>query len=337
MIKVAILVTNRCQASSVFSVIDILLAANYANGKLLGKHYDVFSYELIGLKKQQKAYNGHTIGPLANISDVEQPDVVIIPGISESVLSRKNFEEFLKPYQCWLTKLQIWHKQGTLIASTCSGNLLVAAANLANGRPLTCHWISQPAMEELFPDELFFTDKILIDHGDLISVGGAAAVSNFVIYLIEREVSRELALMTGKLMLVEQDISPQSSFAVFQPNKRHNDKVIKGVQLWMEENFQKPTNIASLASKWNISERQLSRRFKKSTGETPGNYVQKLRIEFVKRTLESSHDAANTIIWQAGYEDVSSFRRLFKRESGLTMNEYRQRFGLRHAGEASHI
>jgi len=332
MIKIAILVTDRCQASSIHSIIDILLAANYANGKLLGKSYDIFSYELIGLKKQQKAYNGHTIGPLTKISDIEQPDIVIIPGIAESVLSPASFRQFLKQHQCWLDKLQAWHNQGTLIAATCTGNLLVAAADLAHGRPLTCHWISQQAVEELFPDEQFFTDKMLIDHGDLISVGGAAAVGNFVIYLIEREVNRELALLTGKLMLVEQDLSPQSSFAIFQPNKRHNDEVVKALQIWMEENFQKSTNIAELATKWNISERQLARRFKKSTGDTPGNYVQKLRIEFVKRTLENSHETANAIIWQAGYEDLSSFRRLFKRETGLTMNEYRQRFGLRHAG-----
>ena len=329
MINVAIVVSERCQASGVMAVLDLFVAANYCHGHFMRKGYDLFTTQLIGLDTYQQAYNGCSIGPLQSLDDTPRPDVLVIPGIIEAIGSPTRIESELEKYQAWFETLRKWQEEGTLIAASCSGNLLMAASKLAQSRTLTCHWAMEDVATQMFPEENFDASDMLFDYGNMISSGGSSAINQMILFTIERLVSRELSLLTAKMMLIDPEPIKQSSFALFQPNKRHGDNTVINLQNWLEENFTTSVFIGELAQQFNISERQLGRRFKKATGETPSNYLQRLRLEHVKSCLENSKSPANTIIWDAGYEDLSSFRRLFKRNTGMTMNEYRQRFGLR--------
>ena len=62
---------------------------------------------------------------------------------------------------------------------------------------------------------------------------------------------------------------------------------------------------------------------------TPMQFVQRVRVESVMNALQVTAEPVNQIVWDTGYEDVSSFQRLFKRHTGLTMSEYRRRFGVK--------
>jgi YesN/AraC family two-component response regulator len=59
---------------------------------------------------------------------------------------------------------------------------------------------------------------------------------------------------------------------------------------------------------------------------TPLSYLQKLRMEHAKRLLEEGTQTFNEITYRVGYEDVSFFRKLFVRMTGLRPKEYRQKF-----------
>jgi transcriptional regulator GlxA family with amidase domain len=326
MISIGIVVNDRCQASSVFAVTDLIVAANYALNRFLGESDSLFSYQLIGLKGRVHAYNGSDMGPVAKIQDIARPDIVILPGAFESVLSRSHCQALLGKMSRLFSVLHDWHKEGTTIASVCTGNFILASTPVAAGRPLTCHWASQEVASELFPDESFEAEKLLIDHGDIISAGGAMAASQLMLYLIGRFHSRELALATGKLMLVELNLENQSRFAMFRPKQDHQDVLVGKLQKSIESAFAAGVDVAQFADKEGIGERQLSRRFKRATGETPLSYLQRYRVEQVKIGLESTRDPISNLILDVGYEDPTSFRRLFKRLTGLTMQEYRSRF-----------
>ena len=75
-----------------------------------------------------------------------------------------------------------------------------------------------------------------------------------------------------------------------------------------------------------LAERSFKRRFKTATGYAPIDYVQKLRVEEAKHMLEATSEAIDQIARNTGYEDPTSFRRLFKRLTGVTPGRYRQRF-----------
>lgn len=325
---IAIVVTERCQASSVFAMIDMLIAANYGACEFLGESSRPFEPMLIGLHAKETAYNGYTVTPLTHANQCQRADVVLIPGAFEAVLPETKVTDLLVRLKTFYPILKRWHEEGSIVGSVCTGNFLVAQAGLAAGRVLTCHWASEKTANQLFPKETFVSEKMLIDHGDLISAGGALAVSQLMLYLVQRFHSRELALATAKLMMVEPNMENQSRFAIFSPSKNHGDKLVESLQEQIEARFNESIDFSAYANARGITERHLNRRFKKLTGETPLSYQQRIRIERVKSALESTRKQMSKLVWEVGYEDLTSFRRLFKRYTGMTMQEYRSRFSV---------
>ncbi|MCP5170208.1 MAG: helix-turn-helix domain-containing protein [Hahellaceae bacterium] len=324
--KIAILVTERCQASNIHTILDILIAANHVAKAYLGAKASPFQFELIGLEEKVSAYNRTSIDNIRLISKVNQPDIVIIPGAFEASVTVEDAIYCLDKHREVLDVLNGWYEKGTLLASACTGNFLLAKTGILNGREITCHWAFESFAYKLFPNEAFCTNKILIDHGDMISAGGATAIGQLVLYTIAREHSKELAQITAKMMLIELNFEQQSRFAMFRPSHKHKDAIVLKLQKQLEESYAETFDLGRFAVQNALSEKQIVRRFKSITGETPLSYLQKYRIEKVKIELESGSKSISNVIWDVGYEDVSSFRRLFKKTTGLTLQEYRSRF-----------
>lgn len=326
--KIAIVVTDGCQASSIHGMVDLLLAANYALRYYRQQPEKQLSVQLVGLRGREKAYNGLTIGPLTSPRSVRKPGLVIVPGAFESILSPAQVEERLENLAPWSDILGRWHGEGAVVAPACTGNFLVAASGIARGRTLACHWLSEKAARTIFRNERFVASRMLIDHGDLVSCGGAFAMTQLLLYLIQRFCGREVSRATAKLMLVEPSFRVQTRFAAFEPPDNHADSAVARCQKYLESSTNERVDVGTLAGMLGISERQLCRRFRKVTGETPVSYLQKIRVEKAKRLLEQGDKRNKEIIWQVGYEDISSFGKLFKRTTGMTMNEYRARFSI---------
>ncbi|MGZ5316776.1 MAG: helix-turn-helix domain-containing protein, partial [Solirubrobacterales bacterium] len=86
--------------------------------------------------------------------------------------------------------------------------------------------------------------------------------------------------------------------------------------------------VEEMVARSGLAERTFKRRFKQATTHTPIEYVQRVRVERAKRLLETSRVPVERISWGVGYEDAASFRRLFKRTTGLAPGDYRRRFGM---------
>ena len=118
----------------------------------------------------------------------------------------------------------------------------------------------------------------------------------------------------------------KSSYAVFNVHKGHGDQEILRAQEVLESHFADSISMKDLARKVGISPRHFIRRFKKATDETPLSYLQQIRIEKAKDYLETTLETVNEITQVIGYENSSSFRKLFKEATGLSPSEYRSRF-----------
>ncbi len=326
--KISIFVTEKCQASSIHTILDILIAANHVAKAYLGLNEAPFKVQLIGIKKKVKAYNLSYIDNIQPIKNDDAPDILILPGAFEAVATESEIRCCLEEYQSAYKIFNNWHKEGVLMASACTGNFLLAKTNVLAGRDITCHWAFSSIANKIFPNNVFRTNKLLIDHGDIVSAGGATAVSQLVLYILAREHSRELAQITAKMMLIEMNFEQQSRFAIFKPSHNHRDTIVSKLQAHLESKYAESFNLTEFSSQNALSEKQIVRRFKSATGETPLSYLQKTRIEKVKLSLESGVVSINKAIWNVGYEDISSFRRLFKKATGLTLQEYRSRFSM---------
>ncbi|WP_449360889.1 helix-turn-helix domain-containing protein [Alishewanella longhuensis] len=108
--------------------------------------------------------------------------------------------------------------------------------------------------------------------------------------------------------------------------QQHTDAVVKQIQAHLVKQLAEPFALEALAGQFHLSKRTLMRRFKAALKDTPLNYLQRLRIEHAKRLLETTNQPVEQIVLQVGYEDVSSFRKLFIAYTEFTPSQYRQKF-----------
>ena len=113
---------------------------------------------------------------------------------------------------------------------------------------------------------------------------------------------------------------------IFQGQKDHEDNEVIAVQDFIENNYENTIRVDELAEKVALSRRTLERRFKKATSNTVSEYIQRVKVEAAKRDLETSRKNVNEVMYQVGYSDTKSFRNTFKKITGLTPIDYRNKF-----------
>jgi transcriptional regulator GlxA family with amidase domain len=118
----------------------------------------------------------------------------------------------------------------------------------------------------------------------------------------------------------------QSPFVIFHGQKEHEDEAIKNAQEFIEKNVGDRLTVDQLASMFAIGRRNLERRFKKATSNTVVEYIQRVKIEAAKMSLETSRENVNEVMYKVGYNDTKAFRTTFKKITGLSPIEYRNKY-----------
>ena len=281
----------------------------------------VFKVQLVGLAKKTLVSGGlFTVNTDVLIADVEQTDLIIIPAIDgDLTLAIENNKDMLP----WIVKQ---HASGAEVASLCLGAFILASTGLLKGKKCATHWLAEGDFKRMFPEVQLVTEKIITDEHGLYSSGGAFSYLNLILYLIEKYVGREIAVLSAKVFAIELDRDSQLSFTVFQGQKNHSDDSVKEVQHFIETNYQAKITIDQLADMLAIGRRNLERRFKKATSNTIAEYIQRVKVEAAKISLESSRDNVNEVMYKVGYTDNKAFRSTFKRLTGLSPIQYRSKY-----------
>lgn len=306
-------VTNIEGTHQIFSEVNSFL-------KRAGKP-PLFKIQLVGLNKQSRMKKGlFSIHPEVLISDVKHSDLIIIPALQGEI---KTQLELNKDFIPWLIKQ---HKKGAQLASLCIGSFLLAATGLLKGRDCATHWVAAESFKNMFPDINVVTDKIITDEQGIYSSGGAYSSLNLILYLIEKFAGREAAIYCSKIFQIEIDRNSQSAFMIFNAQKDHEDEAIKKAQDYIEKNVQEKIAVDQLAAIISLSRRNLERRFKKATSNTVVEYIQRVKIEAAKKNLEINRKNINEVMYDAGYSDSKSFRQVFKKITGLSPIDYRNKY-----------
>ena len=228
-----------------------------------------------------------------------------------------------------LQALRAVHRRGSRVASVCSGAFLLAEAGLLDGARATTHWALVDAMRRRYPGVAILGDEVLVDNDRTVCSGAMTSYLNLALWLVERHGGAALASATAKVMLIDRQRVSQASYRslTVQAQARHDDALVGKAQRCLEQRLQEGIRLPLLAGELAVSERTLNRRFLKALGQTPLQYLQSLRIDHAKNLLETTRLSVETVGAHVGYGDASTFRRLFKRETGLTPKGYQQRFG----------
>ena len=281
----------------------------------------VFKVQLVGLSKEIVQRNGlYTVQPDCLIQEMKKTDLIIIPAMHGDM---QKAMEANKEFIPWILQ---HYKAGAEVASFCIGTFFLAATGLLNGKKCATHWIAANDFRAMFPEANLVDDKIMTEEDGLYTSGGAYSFLNLIAYLIEKYAGRDMAILISKAFMIDIDRFSQSPFIIFSGQKAHDDEPIKKAQELIEANFQDKMTVDELAAQLCIGRRNLERRFKKATANTVVEYMQRVKIEAAKKNLESGRKNVNEVMYDVGYSDTKAFRTVFKKITGLSPIEYRNKY-----------
>ena len=249
-----------------------------------------------------------------------KPDCLIFPPTLEIDPAQKTIDEMLR----WANAQ---HASGTLLCSVCGGAFLLARTGLLNGRSATTHWSYSDILATSFPEVRVDSDELIIDLGDVITAGGVMAWLDLGLRLIDRYLGPVVMVKTAHFFLADPAGRQQRFYANFSPRLHHGDAAILRVQLWLQTIPVESANIDNMAKMARLGQRTFLRRFQTTTGLTPTEYMQHVKVQKARELLEFTTLSIKEISWKVGYEDTGAFRRIFRKLIGLSPSDYRGRFG----------
>lgn len=326
--QIAMLVTPESTAATLFGLYDLFSSVNrdwhfIHSGEL---KESLFRPHLIGRKTGPITIANAVEVRVGGVMDVAAPpEIVCIPDLF--VAPDEPLAGRFDPEVRWLSAC---YEAGSTIAAACSGTLLLAETGLLEGLDATTHWGYCSALAKRYPGIKVCPHRALVVSGQghrLIMAGGGTSWQDLALFLVARTVGLRYAQEVAKVYLIDWHSSGQQPYASLAHARQTDDPVIGECQGWLAEHYEKPSPVASMVRLSGLSERSFKRRFRRSTGLTPIQYVHRLRLEEAKQLLECGDASIEAIAGEVGYEDASFFTRLFHREVGLTPSQYRRRFG----------
>lgn len=327
-INVAILAVPEVTASALFGMFDLFsspgrdwsfIVSGEAGHQRMRPY--IVARDTVGFH----AANGIWIKPDHDFSNCPPPDIVCIPDFfvnpGDSVAGQYIAEaNWLK--QC--------HQEGAMMASACSGAVLLGEAGLLVNCDATIHWGYVSTLTNNYPGVKVRVDQSLVLSGleqRIVMAGGGSSWQDLALYLIARFVGLKEAMEVAKVYLLQWHDLGQQPFASLTSFRQSSDAVINKCQDWLALNYRVHAPVTTMVMFSGLPERSFMRRFAKATGMSPLDYVHALRLEEAKHLLETTELPVEAIANDVGYEDTSFFGRLFRRKTGITPLQYRLRFG----------
>jgi|SRR5688500_5181404 len=283
---------------------------------------ELFRIELAGTSKKVDFEGGlFTAKPHVHITAITKTDLVIIPSISSH-----SYENAVTENKLLIDWIRQQHKNGAEIASVCTGAFMLASSGLLDGKICSTHWSAADTFRTMFPNVNLQADKLITDENGIYTNGGAYSFLNLAIYLVEKYYDRQTAIYCSKMFQIEIDRPSQSAFIIFKSQKFHGDEIIQQAQEYIESRLHEKLSVDYLASKYAVGRRNFDRRFFKATGNTPGEYLQRVKMEAAKKAFETTHKTIKEVMGEVGYTDVKGFRTVFKKITGMLPVEYRNKY-----------
>lgn len=324
-VRVGLLVFDKCFSSGAAGVADMLLAANAVSARQYGSSAPGFNWKYLSLDGEPVATaNGLVVTPDAGLGH-ELFDVIFVSAPFYD--GRQAFRSWLKRQKALADWLRYQWREGGVLVTYGLGSFLFAEAGLLNGRQATTVWWMENELKRRYPDVLLRNKELITEDSRIICAGAASSLLYLIIKLIERFLSPGVAMQCARATQADVAHALQSPYlnACLEPSE--DDPLINAARFQMQQEIQKDVRLVELASLLGVSQSTLIRRFRKVLGVTPQVYMQNLRIETARQLLLCTRLPVDEIVARVGYNDTSSFTRLFRQRVGLSPGLFRERFG----------
>lgn len=281
----------------------------------------LFKVQLVGNQKNVKVQDGiYSITTDVLLENSGQADLVIVPPIFGDMKTSVALNQASLPW------IKNQYKNGAEVASLCVDAFLLASTGLLNGKKCSTHWAYYNEFKERFPEVEIVDGGVITEENGIYSSGGANSLWNLLLYILEKYSDRDTAILASKYFAIDIDRESQAAFMMFTGQKDHNDEEVKKAQEYIEENYHDKITVDELAEMLAVSRRSFERRFKQATDNTVIEYLQRVKVEAAKRSFESTRKNITEVMFDVGYSDTKAFRNVFKKITGLTPVEYRNKY-----------
>lgn len=213
------------------------------------------------------------------------------------------------------------------LGAVCTGSFILAQAGLLNGRRATTHWAWCTELARRYPHVLVDADPIFIRDGNIYTSAGVTAGMDLALALVEEDYGRDVAMhMARDLVLYLRRPGGQSQFSTLLSTQESSRQPLRELQTWIIENIDADLSVAALAQRVAMSPRHFARVFTQEVGTTPGQFVEKVRVEAARRLLEESPQGVKGIAAECGFGSADTMRRAFLRTVRVAPITYRDRF-----------
>lgn len=271
------------------------------------------------------APNGVRITPQASFAACPQPQVAVITDVQ--VAPGDDADGRYDAAAAWLRDC---HVRGALLASACSGAVVLARTGLLDDQEATTHWAYCDYLRRAHPRTRWDADRGLVSAGAgqrILMAGSGVSWHLLVLAIVARFAGAEDAMQVARINLMDLSTANPLAYASLTHGGRAADPVVARCQQWAALHYANAAPVAQMVTLSQLPERTFKRRFAQATGMAPLEYVHHVRLEEAKQMLEAGPTPVEAIAVDIGYSDSSFFSRLFKRKVGMSPVQYRQRFG----------
>jgi transcriptional regulator GlxA family with amidase domain len=282
-----------------------------------------YSVEIVGVEKKTKLNNGlYNIYADNTIDQIKKTDVIVIPllcgDFPKAITKNKKYIDWVKAQ---------YHNNAEIVC-LCVGSFFLASTGLLKDRQCAVHWAAKNEFKTMFPDVKTIDDTIITDEKGIYTCGGGYSYLNLLLYIIEKHLGREISILASKMFEIDIERKSQNPFMIFVGQKKHGDEVILKAQEFIENSPTATFTVDEVCDKFGVGRRTFERRFKKSTGNSIVEYIQRVKVEFAKKHLETGRKTVNEIIYETGYNDIDAFRKVFKKFTDLSPIDYRKKYAV---------
>jgi transcriptional regulator GlxA family with amidase domain len=242
--------------------------------------------------------------------DLSEGDIVFVPGLDALLLLDDDFLRSSYAFQQWLVKQ---YENGVSVCSVCTGAFLLAEAGLLDGRSCTTHWKYTERFSQRYPKAKLQVNRLFVQEGHLYTSAGVSAGIDLALHIVEQFWGAHLAAQVAKEVVIYfRRTQDDLQLSVFTQYRNHLEHRIHCVQDRLMRSLQEKLSIELLANEVNMSPRNLTRLFKKTTNLTIGAYLDKLRAARAAQLVKEGqtlYAAAS----QCGLRSTNQLRRLMKK------------------------
>ncbi len=293
---------------------DALRAATLQDG--FGGRISCYTVWTIGLTDEPFATeSGSFIYPQRSLENAPPLDTIIVAGGSGA--RRPDLAPQLGE---WL--LSRVHETRR-IASLCTGLYLLAPTGLLDGRDVTTHWRFASDLRRRYPSLRIDHKRRLVKDGPYYTAAGLTAGVDLALALIEEDYGQQVGLTVGQELMTYLALKgpPNEGVSAPEPERQPIDRFGELVA-WIMRNLQQDLSVEVMAKQACMCPSHFTRAFSSVFGNTPGDFVENLRLNEARRRLLSRDKTVRSVATSVGFRDTASFRRAFARRFGSGPGSY---------------